>query len=64
MEENSFEEKNKKIMQGLEMAYAEMIQFKRYKKTPLVISENGKVVKIDPEKAPSTTTYHFGNNDE
>ncbi len=38
-----------KIVKGLEKANREMIKFKKYKKSPIVISRNGKVVEIMPE---------------
>ena len=50
-------EKSKNIIRGLELAYEKMIEFKKSKNTPLVVSRNGKVVEIDPHKAAPTTTY-------
>lgn len=41
-----------KIAKGLEGAYEKMLKFKKHKNTPLVISEDGKVVKIHPEDLP------------
>ncbi len=39
-----------KLSRGLEEAYRKMVLFKKQKNSPVVISENGKVVRIDPEK--------------
>lgn len=57
-EDKNLEEQRQKIVKGLELAYERMIEFKKYKKTPLVVSIDGKVVEIAPEDAPQTTTYH------
>lgn len=46
-----------KIVDGLELAYEKMVEFKRYKKTPLVISKNGVIIEIPPEEIPPTTKY-------
>lgn len=55
--EQSFEELSKQILKGLEKAYEKMVEFKKQKNSPLVISKNGKVVKIPPHKIPPTTKY-------
>lgn len=39
-----------KIIEGLEKAYQKLIEFKKYKKTPMIVSIDGKVVAIDPNK--------------
>ncbi len=39
-----------KIVEGLEKAYKKLIEYKKYKKTPIIVSKDGKVVEIDPEK--------------
>ncbi len=41
---------SEKIIEGLERAYKKLIEFKKYKKTPLIVSREGKVVEISPEK--------------
>jgi len=46
-----------KIARGLEEAYRKMVEFKKYKKTPMVVSKNGKVIEIEPENIQSTTIY-------
>lgn len=53
----TFEEQAEAILRGLEMAYAKMVKFKKYKGTPLVVSENGKTKYIPAEEIPPTTTY-------
>ncbi|HCD67676.1 MAG TPA: hypothetical protein DEQ56_04275 [Bacteroidetes bacterium] len=54
---SDFKEESKRILKGLEKAYEKMIQFKRLKNTPLVISVDGEVKEISPYEAESTTTY-------
>ena len=39
-----------KIIEGLEKAYKKLIEFKKYKKTPIIVSREGRVVEISPEK--------------
>ncbi len=47
-----------KIIIGLEKAYQKLIEFKKYKKTPIIVSKDGKVVELNPEKiAPNNTVY-------
>jgi hypothetical protein len=41
------EEKNK-ILKGLEKVYEKLLEFKKIKKTELVIIQNNKIVKIKP----------------
>ena len=43
-----------KIIDGLERAYIKLIEFKKYKKTPIIVSKDGKVVEINPD---SITTH-------
>ena len=51
------ETQSDKIVRGLELTYKRLIEFKKSKNSPLVVSRNGKVVKLDPHEVPSTTTY-------
>ncbi len=39
-----------KIIEGLERAYKKLIEFKKYKKTPIIVYKDGKVVEINPDK--------------
>lgn len=43
------EELYDKILLGLEKVYEKLIEFKKQKKTDLVVMQNGKVVRIKPE---------------
>lgn len=55
--ENQIDEKTQKILRGLEKSYQNLVEFKKYKKSPLIVSKNGVVVEIQPEKILPTTTY-------
>ncbi|MCL6219698.1 hypothetical protein [Zunongwangia pacifica] len=50
-------EKRKKIIAGLEKTYQKLVEFKRYKKTPLIIARNGEIVEIAPEELKPNTPY-------
>ena len=39
-----------KILTGLDATYEKMVRFKRYKKSPIIVSKGGKIVKLDPFK--------------
>jgi hypothetical protein len=42
-------EKRKKIVAGLEESYQRLVEFKRYKKSPLIVAKNGKIIEIASE---------------
>ena len=41
---------SERIIEGLEIAYKKLIEFKKYKKTPIIVLKEGKIVEISPEK--------------
>ncbi len=43
----------KRIVEGLELTYQRLIEFKKSKKSPIVIYSEGKVIELSPEKASS-----------
>jgi hypothetical protein len=45
---NNQKEINKKIVEGLEKAYQKLLEFKKQKKTDLVILQDNKIVHIKP----------------
>ena len=47
-DERQYELKNK--IERLEVLKQKMIEFKKYKKTPIIVSKDGKVVEINPEE--------------
>ncbi|MCR9153540.1 MAG: hypothetical protein NXI09_05480 [Bacteroidetes bacterium] len=47
-----------KIIVGLESAYKKLIEFKKYKKSPIIVFKNGKVVELNAEKvSPKGNVY-------
>lgn len=50
-------EKRNRIVEGLERSYQKLVEFKRYKKSPLIVARNGEIIEIEPEKILATTTY-------
>ncbi len=40
---------SEKIIEGLEKAYKRLIEFKKYKKTPLIVLKGGEIIEIAPE---------------
>ncbi|ARN78304.1 hypothetical protein BST97_10055 [Nonlabens spongiae] len=38
-----------KIIEGLDLAFDRMLEFKKYKKTPVIVEKDGKILEIDPE---------------
>jgi hypothetical protein len=43
---------NRQVEKGLVLAYEAMLAFKRYKKTPVIISRNGQVLAVSPDDMP------------
>jgi imidazolonepropionase-like amidohydrolase len=46
-----------KVARGLEESYRKMIQFKIEKNSPVVVVENGKILKVNPKDLPPTIKY-------
>ncbi len=46
-----------KIIKGLEDAYRSLVEFKKQKNSPLIISKDGKVVEVNPDEILPTTIY-------
>lgn len=54
-------EKSKRILKGMELVYRRLVKFKQLKKSPLVVSVNGRVERIQPDKIRPTARYHAGS---
>ena len=54
---NKFKEERDKIVKGLEEAYRRLVEYKKQKNSPLVVSRNGEVLEIDPNEIQPTVTY-------
>lgn len=49
MKSKKLKDLEEKVKKGLELAKEKMISFKKEKGTPIVISEDGKIVEITPQ---------------
>jgi hypothetical protein len=45
-----FKEERAKIIKGLDVVQLKLIEFKKQKNSPLVISRNGEIIEIDPNE--------------
>ncbi|NRT20277.1 sulfur carrier protein ThiS [Hymenobacter sp. 9A] len=41
-------ERRDKILAGLKIAYAQMLEFKRYKNSEVVVARNGEIMRLKP----------------
>lgn len=46
--DDKFKEERDKIIKGLEIAYTRLLEYKRKKNSPMVISREGKILEINP----------------
>lgn len=54
---NKIDKQTQKILTGLESSYQKLVEFKKYKKSPLIVEKDGVIMEIQPEKILPTTTY-------
>ncbi len=47
-----------KIRKGLEESYKKLIDFKKYKKTPIIISKDGVIIEQSPDKITTHSTVY------
>lgn len=52
---------SEKIIEGLEKAYQKLIEYKKYKKTPIIVLRDGKVVEISPNEIPPNQKVYINN---
>lgn len=52
-----FKEERDKIIKGLEEAYRKLVEFKKQKNSPMVVSKNGEILEINPNEILPTTLY-------
>jgi len=50
-------EERDKIVKGLEETYRKLIEYKKQKKSPMIVVRNGKIEAVDPNEILSTTMY-------
>jgi len=53
---DQLKELEQKVTLGLQEAYRKMVVFKKQKNSPLIVSRNGKIIKINPENIQPTTS--------
>lgn len=46
-----------RILQGLEKSYQKLVEFKQYKKSPLIVAKRGVIMEIQHDKIALTTIY-------
>lgn len=44
-------EKTEQIMKGLDLAYRRLIEYKKYKKSVLIVMRDDKIIRLTPEEA-------------
>lgn len=59
IETEDIHEQRRKIVKGLELTYKRLVEFKKNKNSPLIVSRDGKIIELDPEKAQPTTKYKW-----
>lgn len=50
-------EERDKIVKGLEETYKKLVEFKKQKKSPMIMLIDGKIVAVDPNEVNPTTIY-------
>lgn len=50
-------EERDRIVKGLEETYRKLIEYKKQKKSPMIVVRNGKIVAVDPNEILPTTLY-------
>ena len=54
---NKFKEERDKIVKGLEEAYRRLVEYKKQKDSPIIVSRNGEILEINPNEIQPTITY-------
>jgi hypothetical protein len=50
-------ERRKMIVEGLEISYKKLVEFKRYKNSPLIVGKDEKIIEVPPDEILPTTQY-------
>jgi hypothetical protein len=53
-EEKKKDDEFAKILLGLEQTYKNLVKFKREKNSPIIVSQDGKIVALDPFSVPES----------
>jgi imidazolonepropionase-like amidohydrolase len=52
-----FKEERDRIVKGLEETYRRLVEYKKQKKSPMIVVRDGKIVAVDPHEILPTTLY-------
>ncbi|MCC5917889.1 MAG: hypothetical protein JJU02_11255 [Cryomorphaceae bacterium] len=52
-----FKEERDRIVKGLEETYRRLVEYKKQKKSPMIVVRDGKIVAVDPHEMLPTTLY-------
>ena len=55
----TLKEQREKIVKGLELTYQKLVEFKKSKNSPLIVSKNGKVIAVKPEQVQPKIIYKW-----
>ncbi len=50
-------EERDRIVKGLEETYRKLVEYKKQKKSPMIVVRNGKIEAVDPNEILPTTSY-------
>lgn len=50
-------EERDRIVKGLEETYKKLVEYKKQKKSPMIVVRNGKIEAVDPNEILPTTLY-------
>ncbi|UZD22967.1 hypothetical protein PBT90_06080 [Algoriphagus halophytocola] len=50
-------EERDRIVKGLEETYKKLVEYKKQKKSPMIVVRNGKIEAVDPHEILPTTLY-------
>ncbi|MEM9894832.1 MAG: hypothetical protein AAF789_00565 [Bacteroidota bacterium] len=62
-ERQSLQEFERQVIKGFMESYKKLVDFKKSKNSPLVVTKGGKVVLIPPDEIPPTTEV-IGSSEE
>lgn len=54
---DQLKEERDRIVKGLEETYRKLVEFKKSKKSPMIVVRNGKIVEVDANEVLPTTSY-------
>ncbi|GAB3358061.1 hypothetical protein GCM10027566_22360 [Arachidicoccus ginsenosidivorans] len=59
MDNNTSEDLQQKLQRGLELAFQRLLEFKKQKKSPLIIMKDNKIIEVSAEEfIKNRSAYH------